>query len=102
MSQVNTDPRLPQTDDVRTLKQQLVTNHRDIATQINILSEGKLSASFNAAPTAPANGAFVQGDFVRNSIPVELGVPGAKYVVFGFMCIAAPLTFVEMRFLTGN
>ena len=102
MTRVNTDARLPQNDDPRALKQRLYEAHRDLASQLNALSEGLLVGSTNAAPSAPTNGAFVQGDFVRNSLPVELGVPGSKYVIFGFICVAAPLTFVQMRFLTGN
>lgn len=99
---VNTDARLPQADDVRALKQRLYENQRDMATQLNAISEGQLQGATNAAPAAPTGGVYVAGDFVRNSAPAELGTAGSKYVVFGFICTAAPLTFVPMRFLTGN
>lgn len=99
---INTDPRLPQTDDIKALKQKLYDNHREIATQVNALSEGMLQGSTNAAPSVPTNGTYAKGDFVRNSAGAELGAATQKYIIFGWYCITAPLTFVEMRFFTGN
>lgn len=99
---INTDPRFPQSDDVRALKQKLYDNHRDIATQVNCLAEGMLSGVTNAAPSKPTSGTYAKGDLVRNSAPAELGAAAQKYIVFGWFCLAAPLTFVEMRFFTGN
>lgn len=76
---------------------------REHARQVNLLSEGRLSAVNNAQPAAPTAGEYAVGDFVRNSAPAELGSPGSKYVVEGWMCVDdSPLTFVEKRFLTGN
>ena len=99
---VNTDARLPQSDDVQSLKQRLTEVNRDVATQLNAISEGLMSASTNAAAAAPASGVYVPGDFVRNNAPAELGAAASKYVIFGWLCVSGPLTFVQMRFLTGN
>lgn len=78
-----------------------------LITQLNAMSEGKLSASTNAAAAAPGAGsttAYVQGDFIVNNAPAELGDDGAKYVVRGWICTASgkPGTWLECRFLTGN
>ena len=102
MSRVNTDARLPQADDVRALKQRLYELHRDVSTQLNAISEGQMQGATNAATAAPISGSYAPGDFVRNSAPTELGTLGMRYVVEGWLCIAAPLTFVQKRFLTGG
>lgn len=102
MSRIATDPRLPQNGDMKALVQRLYELFRDIGTQVNGASEGSIRAATNAAAAAPVTGAYTPGDFVRNSAPVELGAAGSKYVVFGWVCLAAPLTFVQQRFLTGN
>lgn len=99
---LNTDARLPQGDDVRGLKQRLYEINRDICTQVNAMAEGSMQGATNAAQAAPSSGNYATGDFVRNSAPAELGAGGSRYVVFGWVCVAAPLTFVDMRFLTGN
>lgn len=77
---------------------------REVATQVNLLAESKLSAAYNASPVAPTTGTFALGDFVRNSTPSELGTAPNKYVVTGFLCIAggSPGVFVQARSLTGN
>lgn len=77
---------------------------RDHAQQVNLLAEGRISAAYNAQSAAPTTGQYAVGDFVRNSAPAELGSPGSKYVVFGWMATSGgpPPTFVELRFLTGN
>jgi hypothetical protein len=102
MSKLNTDARLPQSDDMRALKQRLGDLQRETATQVNAMADGAISGCTNAAPAAPSGGTYARGDFVRNSAPAELGTAGSKYVVFGWLCLAAPSTFVPMRFLTGN
>ena len=99
---INTDPRLPQNEDPKALKQRLYEIHRDVSQQVNAMSEGLLSGASNAAAAMPTTGTYAKGDFVRNSAPSELGAASSKYVVFGWICTAAPLTFVQMRFLTGN
>ena len=100
---INTDARLPQNDDPKALKQRLYEIHRDMATQLNATSEGALAGASNAATAAPTTGIYAVGDIVRNSAPSELGAASSKYVVYGFMCMStSPLTFVPLRFLTGN
>jgi hypothetical protein len=81
----------------------LIREFKDHAQQVNALSEGRLVASYNAVPSAPTTGAYAVGDVVRNSAPTELGTTPNKYVVYGWMCLDdSPLTFVQMRFFTGN
>jgi len=102
MSRLSNDARLPQGDDMRGLKQRLYELVRDIVNQVNGLSEGKISACTNAMPAAPTTGVYAPGDFVRNSAPAELGAAGARFVIEGWLCVSAPATFVQKRFLTGN
>jgi hypothetical protein len=99
---LNTDARLPQNEEVKALKQRIADNHKDIAQQVNAMSEGMLQGATNAAVSVPLSGNYAKGDFVRNSAPAELGAASSKYVVLGWVCIAAPLTFVQFRGLTGN
>lgn len=77
---------------------------RDVSGQVNALTEGRISAVYNADTAAPLAGKYDKGDFVRNSAPAELGTTPNKYVIFGWVNVASgePGTFVEMRFLTGN
>lgn len=102
MSRLSTDARLPQADDVRSLKRRIYELWRELVGQVNGMSEGAIRACTNAASAPPATGDYTPGDFVRNSAPAELGPPGARYVVEGWLCLAAPATFVEKRFFTGN
>ena len=79
---------------------------RDLAYQVNGLSEGTVAATYNAHTAAPTSSAmpFAQGDFIRNSLPTELGSGGSKYVILGFVCTVSgsPGTWVQARALTGN
>ena len=77
---------------------------RDHATQVNLLSEGKIAACYAASTSAPTAGTFAQGDEILNSTPTELGTAGSKYVIRGWKCVSGgtPGTWVQMRFLTGN
>ena len=77
---------------------------REHALQVNMLSEGRISATNNASTAAPTTGSYAQGDFVRNSAPSELGSASSKYVIFGWLCVSSgtPGTFMQCRFLTGN
>jgi hypothetical protein len=77
---------------------------RDVAQQLDGVSEGLITATHNATTAAPTTGPHKQGDFVRNSTPSELGGAGSKYVVFGWVCVTTgtPGTWKECRFLTGN
>jgi hypothetical protein len=78
--------------------------YREVAQQVNSLSEGRLNASYTAYSSAPTTGTWAKGDQVRNSAPVEAGTAGSKYVVTNFICTAggAPGTWLPCRSLTGN
>jgi hypothetical protein len=101
---VPSDPGLGQINDLRGMAKQLTLLWRNLAQQINGLSEGSVVAFYNARTAAPTEGTHGQGDFVPNKEPVEMGSPGSKYIVRGWVCIAAgtPGTWVEARSLTGN
>lgn len=77
---------------------------REHAQQVNLLSEGRIAAAYNAATAAPTTGTYAQGDFVRNSAPTEAGSASSMYVIFGWLCVSGgtPGTWVECRWLTGN
>jgi hypothetical protein len=79
---------------------------RQIEDSINRLSSGAIYQHYNAntaAPTATTT-AHALGDVVKNATPTELGAGGSKYVIYGWVCVAAgtPGTFRELRALTGN
>lgn len=95
---LNGTPRIPSAD--RELQNEL----KQHATQVNLLTEGKISAYYGAMTAAPTTGTHAQGDFVRNSAPAELGMSLTKYVIEGWTCVSSgtPGTWVEKRFLTGN
>lgn len=78
--------------------------YREIALQVNALSEGSMAAFYTAATAAPTTGTWAKGDKVRNSNPSELGSAASKYVIDGWICTAsgAPGTWLEQRTLTGN
>jgi hypothetical protein len=85
-------------------RQTLFNILQSIDVQVNSLSEGHISASYNAATAAPTTGTHAAGDFIRNSAPSELGGAGSKFVVLGFLCTVAgtPGTWLSCRVLTGN
>jgi hypothetical protein len=95
---LNTTPRVGKDDPV--LQREL----REHANQVNAISEGRITGHYGALTAAPTTGNYMQGDFVRNSAPTELGAAASKYVVFGWICTVSgtPGTFVQMRYLTGN
>ena len=78
--------------------------YREISRQVNGLSEGSISALYQASTAAPTTGTWMQGDYVTNSAPTELGTALSKYVILGWVCVAAgtPGTWVQSRSLTGN
>lgn len=78
--------------------------YKQIAYQVNALSEGRAEAFYNASTAAPTTGTWKQGDRVPNSAPVEAGAASSKYVILGWICVASgtPGTWVQMRTLTGN
>lgn len=77
---------------------------RAAAVQVNLVTEGRAAAFYNASTTAPTAGQNAQGDFVLNSAPAELGTAGSKYIIHGWRCTVAgnPGTWVQVRTLTGN
>lgn len=78
---------------------------RKLVTKVNGMASGKFAdAADNAATAAPTSGAYVQGDFIANSNPTELGTAGSKYVLMGWKCVASgtPGTWVQCRVLTGG
>lgn len=74
------------------------------AKQINAVSEGRVTGSYNAATAAPVSGLHQQGDYIRNSTPQVLGAAGSRYVVKGWICTASgePGTWAQDRGLTGT
>lgn len=75
-----------------------------ITAQINGITEGNASAHHTAATAAPTTGTWNRGDVVKNSAPAEAGTAGSKYVITGYICVAAgtPGTWLQQRVLTGN
>ena len=78
---------------------------RQLEDVINRAYEGRIYQRYNA--TAAPTGATVSwqlGDIVYNTTPTELGTAWSKYIIKGWICIAAgaPGTWREMRILTGN
>ena len=102
------DPRLPQDDSLPSLKRQLYSLFRDIAQQVNALSDGSIVAIDNSVTTAPTSGTWKQGDFVRNSAPVEAGAASSKYVITGWIRVTdgdnnvLNTDWLACRSLTGN
>lgn len=90
--------------DLGSLVRQLTGYLRDLAQQVNQLSEGQMVARYNAATAAPTTGNWAQGDFIANAEPAELGAVGSMYVIRGWICTASgePGTWVECRYLTGS
>lgn len=78
--------------------------YREIANQVNALSEGRIVGFYTAAAAAPTTGTWAQGDIVKNSAPAEAGSASSKYVVTGWICTVAgtPGTWLPMRVFTGN
>lgn len=78
--------------------------YREVARQVNSLTEGQMVAFYNASTSAPTSGTYAVGDFIKNSAPSELGTASSKYVIFGWICSVAgnPGTWLQQRFLTGN
>lgn len=95
---LRTTPTVGTTDPV--LQREL----REHATQVNLISEGRIFGFYTATTAAPTTGSWMQGDFLMNSAPTELGAASSKYVIEGWTCVASgtPGTWVQRRFLTGN
>lgn len=103
MSRIDIDPRLPAPTS-SSFMPRMFEIWRKMASQLNMLSEGGITAVTNATTAAPTAGSYQVGDFVRNSSPSEAGIIGSKYVVLGWVCTVAgtPGTFLPCRVLTGN
>ena len=99
---LNEEPRLP--PEMGRLQQRLTDILREALRQINGVSEDRISAKHGALTAVPTTGTWVQGDYVTNSTPTELGSAGSKYVINGWRCVASgtPGTWVQCRVLTGN
>lgn len=95
---LNTTPKTAPLDPV--IQKEL----RDHASQVNLLTEGRIAAVYNASTAAPTTGTWAKGDFIRNSSPAEAGAVSSKYVVIGWVCTVGgtPGTWVQCRYLTGN
>lgn len=76
--------------------------YREIARQVNGLSEGSIFALYQATTSAPTTGTWARGDFVTNSAPAQLGTAPNRYVIRGWSCVAegTPGTWVENRIPT--
>lgn len=81
---------------------------RAICNQINTLSEGRISARYQAQASSPASVAAAVSDMVWDSNATVRGsvAPGvaASYVRIGWVCnVSSPTnaTWQEMRVLTG-
>lgn len=102
------DPRLPipPASDAyqKALSLRLYELFRGMTASLDSLRAGYLSAASNQRIAAPTTGSWAQGDQCRNSNPTELGSAGSKYIIVGWICVAAgsPGTWREMRNLTGN
>ncbi len=100
MSRLYLVPKVPSEYNVHTITDLF----RQIETLLNNLAENRISAKYNARSSVPTVGDYKRGDFVPNSSPSELGSPGAKYVLLGWVSVSSgsPGTFRECRVLTGN
>lgn len=98
---LNQEPRLP--PDIGQLTRRLTDIIREICSQVNGLTDGRISAH-TTATAAPTTGTYAQGDKLWNSAPSELGTAGSKYVVIGWVCTVSgtPGTWLQMRTMTGN
>lgn len=77
------------------------------ATQVNLVSEGRIDGHYNARSVIPAGPGKVLDKVwrtVEQGASVEEGAAGSKYVVVGYICVLSgdPGTWREMRVLTGN
>jgi hypothetical protein len=82
---------------------------RAICQQVNTLSEGRITARYQAQASVPASVAAEVGDVVWNVNPTVVGsvAPGiaASFVNMGWVCtVESPTnaTWQEMRVLTGT
>lgn len=76
----------------------LIREMREHATQVNQLSEGRMSARYTASTAAPTTGQHAQGDFVHNSAPAVNAFTGLA--VHGWLCTVSgtPGTWAECSY----
>ena len=101
------DPILPASPESQydlALYRALYDYFRRLNQKVNGLAGGEFGSIDRTGTAAPTTGTFAQGDQVSNSNPTELGAVTSKYVLMGWVCVAAgtPGTWREMRVLTGN
>ena len=63
-----------------------------------------LQQSNQTSTNTPTTGTHFVGEFVQNDTPLELGLIGYKFIIFGWVCITSgsPGTWKEVRTLTGK
>jgi hypothetical protein len=101
------NPQLPSQPDspyAQNLNFTLSRLFRNIAAKVNQIGDGRLVGSDLVASAVPTTGTYAQGDFIRNSAPVEAGTAGSKYVITGWIVTigGTPGTLLQCRVLTGN
>ena len=106
MTQLTERPNLPSVTDQRwpeKLNFQLTGLLADTNRVLNLLTGRRMSVVL-ALTSAPTAGLWGLSDEVRNSNPQETGTAGSKYVLRGWICVAAgePGTWKEQRIPTGN
>lgn len=112
LRRIQVDPRLPTPDPGPSrpfdlaLRGSLTNSLREIAEQVNRLSEGQQAAFYSEYSAVPTAGVFAIGDFVREESAVERGTASVKYVRTGWICVsegsASAASFLEARIRTGN
>lgn len=105
MSKLVLDLLVPNTYD----KAQLGDVVRAICNQVNLLSEGRISARYQAQASVPSSVAAQVSDIIWDSNTTVRGsvAPGvaASYIRLGWVCTVASPTaasWEEMRVLTGS
>jgi len=74
---------------IKTFDPRLYELLREVAVQVNGLSEGTLAATYNAQTAAPTTGSWAQGDFIKNSAPVVTSHGSHDYILHGWICVAS-------------
>lgn len=97
-------PSVPESNYDRGLQQALMPLLRNAAIKVNQIGDGRIAGFDEVRVAAPTSGAWQQGDQVKNVAPAELGSPGSRYVLLGWVCVVSgtPGTWQQMRVLTGN
>lgn len=77
---------------------------RETMLRIDTLAYGHLEGVKGKGTAAPTTGTWAQGDYIRNTTPVEAGSAGSKYWIRGWWCEVGgtPGTWKQDRGLTGN